>query len=398
MEIGKKIAFLRKQQNFTQEQLAKEVGVSVPAVSKWETGAAMPDISLLMPIARALHTDINDLFSFRKNISRQEVDDFMAKLHEICMKQGYQAGMEQAFELQKEYPNDNYLKLKTANSVIMYAFTVKIQESGCEQQNSSEGRSNKKENTLEKNKKAEGMTKENEASEDTGKEEEDEEKIFQNYLEQSTRLLEEVYQDEKLYDNFGYRQAAAISLSARYIQEEKLQEAEQILKDLPPEGANTSHLLARIYLKQGKTEDTRLCLNQAKVRDLINLLADIRILFDASIREGNLTEALSLAKEYYQVRKAMPILSFVHPSELLTEVYLHMDDMEQAAEHYVHLMDEMIETIEASWEKPGVLPSGFSLYQVTAENPLYHPLLEHPVCKKKLEELKRKERKKSERI
>ena len=49
MEIGKKIAFLRKQQNFTQEQLAREVGVSVPAVSKWETGAAMPDISLLMP-------------------------------------------------------------------------------------------------------------------------------------------------------------------------------------------------------------------------------------------------------------------------------------------------------------------------------------------------------------
>ena len=70
-----------------------------------------------------------------------------------------------------------------------------------------------------------------------------------------------------------------------------------------------------------------------------------------------------------------------------------MDDMEQAAEHFVHLMDEMIETIEASWEKPGVLPSGFSLYRITAENPLYQSLLEHPACKKKLEELRRKERK-----
>ena len=58
MTIGEKIASLRKQQNLTQEQLARALDISVPAVSKWENGATMPDISLLAPIARMLHTDI----------------------------------------------------------------------------------------------------------------------------------------------------------------------------------------------------------------------------------------------------------------------------------------------------------------------------------------------------
>lgn len=66
----------------------------------------------------------------------------------------------------------------------------------------------------------------------TIKEVEEEEKVFLNYLEQSTCLFEEVYQDEKLYDKFGFRQAAAIALSGRYIQNGKLQEAENIKKSL----------------------------------------------------------------------------------------------------------------------------------------------------------------------
>lgn len=52
MDIGKKIYELRKQNGMTREQLAKAVGVSTPAVSKWETGTSMPDILLLAPIAR----------------------------------------------------------------------------------------------------------------------------------------------------------------------------------------------------------------------------------------------------------------------------------------------------------------------------------------------------------
>ena len=49
IKLGPRIASLRRAKSMTQEQLALSLGVSPPAVSKWETGASCPDISLFMP-------------------------------------------------------------------------------------------------------------------------------------------------------------------------------------------------------------------------------------------------------------------------------------------------------------------------------------------------------------
>ena len=49
LKMGSTIAALRKSRGLTQEQLAALVGVSGPAVSKWETDASCPDVSLLCP-------------------------------------------------------------------------------------------------------------------------------------------------------------------------------------------------------------------------------------------------------------------------------------------------------------------------------------------------------------
>ena len=46
MNIGNKIKELRKQRGITQEQLANSIGISFQAVSKWENGIALPDITL----------------------------------------------------------------------------------------------------------------------------------------------------------------------------------------------------------------------------------------------------------------------------------------------------------------------------------------------------------------
>lgn len=63
MKIGENIKALRKAQGFTQEQLADMLGISFQAVSKWETTANTPDISLLPEIAKVLGTSIDQLFS-----------------------------------------------------------------------------------------------------------------------------------------------------------------------------------------------------------------------------------------------------------------------------------------------------------------------------------------------
>ena len=51
MIIGEKIKMLRTQKNITQETLANHLNVTPQAVSKWENGSAVPDISLFLPIA-----------------------------------------------------------------------------------------------------------------------------------------------------------------------------------------------------------------------------------------------------------------------------------------------------------------------------------------------------------
>ena len=51
MRIGEQIKNYRKTEGLTQEQVANYLGVSTPAVNKWEKGSNMPDISLLVDIA-----------------------------------------------------------------------------------------------------------------------------------------------------------------------------------------------------------------------------------------------------------------------------------------------------------------------------------------------------------
>lgn len=54
ISIGKNIKDLRKNMNIGQEVLANAVGVSVQAVSKWETGHSLPDVGIIPDIAAFL--------------------------------------------------------------------------------------------------------------------------------------------------------------------------------------------------------------------------------------------------------------------------------------------------------------------------------------------------------
>ena len=60
---GTVIRRLREEKKMTQEELAERIHVSGKAVSKWETGQGLPDISLLEPLAEALGISVIELFS-----------------------------------------------------------------------------------------------------------------------------------------------------------------------------------------------------------------------------------------------------------------------------------------------------------------------------------------------
>lgn len=61
MSVGQRIKIYRKEKNLTQGQLAELIGVSTQAISKWETGAGMPDISQIVPLARVLEISTDKL-------------------------------------------------------------------------------------------------------------------------------------------------------------------------------------------------------------------------------------------------------------------------------------------------------------------------------------------------
>ena len=61
VKIGRFIAKSRKKTNLTQMQLAEKLNITDRAVSKWETGKAMPDSSIMLDLCDVLGISVNDL-------------------------------------------------------------------------------------------------------------------------------------------------------------------------------------------------------------------------------------------------------------------------------------------------------------------------------------------------
>lgn len=73
MNIGNKIRELRRQKGITQEQLADSIGISFQAVSKWENGIALPDITLTPLLASYFGITMDELFDFSLQKNEAEV-------------------------------------------------------------------------------------------------------------------------------------------------------------------------------------------------------------------------------------------------------------------------------------------------------------------------------------
>lgn len=61
-KIGKFIAEKRKENKLTQEQLAEQLNISKNAVSKWERGINLPDVSIMQDLCKILNITLNELF------------------------------------------------------------------------------------------------------------------------------------------------------------------------------------------------------------------------------------------------------------------------------------------------------------------------------------------------
>ncbi|MDO5424202.1 MAG: helix-turn-helix transcriptional regulator [Eubacteriales bacterium] len=206
-KLGSRIARLRKAKGLTQEQLGAALGISAPAVSKWETNASCPDIALLCPLARALGTNVDTLLQFEETLSEEQCTAYMNEILETA-RTGHQAQAEERlWKLLRTYPSSPALKYQAA--MVLTVFELWF------------------------------------PTEDEAKKE--------------TRKARRIQLFQQIYDggDSGYKQRAAAELAACAIAEGKLEKAEQFLKELPKEHADQTFLKTSYYLKREEPQKAK---------------------------------------------------------------------------------------------------------------------------------------------
>lgn len=108
--MGQTIKKLRKERNFTQEELAEQLNITPQAVSRWENETSMPDISQIVPIASVFGVSIEVLFGVFGTDHYEEINRIIDEAEEPLKSDGSFASQEKCYyallEALKRYPSN----------------------------------------------------------------------------------------------------------------------------------------------------------------------------------------------------------------------------------------------------------------------------------------------------
>ena len=115
--MGQIIRRLRKERNLTQEELAEQLNITYQAVSRWENGTGMPDISQIVPLASVFGVSTDVLFNVAGTNAAEEAEKIVSEA--IAMEQygkleTYLASYDHMLDGLKTYPNNLILLVNCA--------------------------------------------------------------------------------------------------------------------------------------------------------------------------------------------------------------------------------------------------------------------------------------------
>lgn len=128
MNLGEVIRTYRRKKQMTQEDMARCLGVTTPAVNKWEKGVSFPDISLLAPIARLLGISTDTLLSYKAELTDTDVSQMVETCYSIMKGEGYDAAFSWAEGRIQEYPNCENLVLSLATILDGYRNMLGVED------------------------------------------------------------------------------------------------------------------------------------------------------------------------------------------------------------------------------------------------------------------------------
>lgn len=297
--IGKKISELRKGNKITQEQLAAAIGVSAPAVSKWETGSSNPDIELLAPIARFFHTSIDSLLHYEQELTEEEVLRISKSCSSSFETGDYDEALGGCDRYLMEYPNS--LKLKFHIAMVLQTCIYKTA-------------------SVEKREKA---------------------------IQKAICLLEDAIMSEELKIKLN----AQALLGNLYMMENNYEKAESIFSALPRVEVNPDLLLPSLYFLLGKNDEAWK-LNQKNLANAIcYAYLSLSSMISLSIRQENTDFALKLAEAQRKLIEIFELEIYYQPQNYILYIMIYstlkneagvLDKLEKYIEWILNLNDNTV--------------------------------------------------------
>lgn len=292
MKLNKIIKELRLKKGLTQEQIACYLGVSTPAVNKWEKGITYPDITLLPALARLLGTDLNTLLSFKDDLTNLEISNFADKILEDASENGINHAFEIAISKIHEYPNCDQLILAAASSL---SAIIKIFES--------------------KN--------------DT--------KVYED-------KIESLYNRVMNSNDSNIANITKIMLIGKYIENGSQDKAEELLNQLPDNpNYNKEVLQAKLYINQNKLEEAANILEPSLMGKIAHIQTYLYMLMEIAKKEGHSSELKSLS----EIATQLPILFGLGDINAYS-AKLSCCTLKEDVNGVIENMKKMIDTIDES--------------------------------------------------
>jgi transcriptional regulator with XRE-family HTH domain len=117
MNIGLKIKELRKKRGITQERLAEYLNISSQAVSKWENGTALPDITYVPKLAAFFSVSTDELFSMKPDTNDKRLAEYKNKIRALKKKYDYKTAAAVAENALNEYPSNYEIMIELAQAL-----------------------------------------------------------------------------------------------------------------------------------------------------------------------------------------------------------------------------------------------------------------------------------------
>ena len=123
LSLSDRILEERSRNHLTQEELARRLGVSKAAVSKWECGQSLPDIALLPKMASLFSITLDDLFGYEPVASEEKREEIVGQLQGLLAKEPARAA-EYAEQQVARYWSDS--ELLRAVGLVLYATAIEL--------------------------------------------------------------------------------------------------------------------------------------------------------------------------------------------------------------------------------------------------------------------------------